>query len=188
MHYTSSLASPLRNIFFTDATLLKKFLLIVGGVFTLAVASQLVIPLQPVPLTFQSATVILIAMAFGSRYGSAVVLSYLFCGAVGVPVFAGYSAGIVHFTGATAGYLLGFVIAAYAAGLLAERGVGRTFLGAFAVSLLAATIIFAAGIPVLAMFVGWKSAITLGLMPFIVTEPLKLLAVSAVIPRLWKTT
>ncbi len=187
MQYTTNLTAPLRNIFFTDSTWFKKLFLIIGGVFTLAIASQLVIPLQPVPITFQSATVILIAMAFGARYGSAVILSYLFCGAAGAPVFAGYSAGLMHFTGPTAGYLVGFVIAAYTAGLLAERGYGRTYLGALAVSLLAAAIIFVAGIPVLAMFVGWHNAISLGLMPFIITEPLKLLAVSAVIPRLWKS-
>jgi biotin transport system substrate-specific component len=83
-----------------------------GGVFLLAFASQLTIPLVPVPLTFQSSAVILIAMLFGARLGAYTVLAYLAAGFCGLPVFAEFSAGPMHFVGPTAGYLAGFVPAA----------------------------------------------------------------------------
>jgi biotin transporter BioY len=103
-----------------------------------------------------------------------------------VPVLAQFSAGPAVFAGPTAGYLFGFLIAGYVAGTFADKGYGRSHVSAFLVALLAAAIIFAAGVPVLSLFVGWDQAVKLGLLPFIVTEPIKLLAVSAVIPRLWR--
>jgi biotin transport system substrate-specific component len=160
--------------------------LILAGVFALAFASQLSIPLQPVPLTFQSATVILIGMAYGERYGAYVVSLYLLAGFCGAPVLADYASGPAHFAGPTAGYLFGFLPAAWAGGWLARQGLGRNIVTAFIAALTGAAIIFAAGVTVLTGFIGFKEAITFGLMPFIISEPIKLLAVSAIIPRLWK--
>ena len=186
MQRTIPLSVPLLNVLFANRTALQKSFLILAGVFVLAFASQLSIPLQPVPLTFQSATVILIGMAYGARYGTYVVSLYLLAGFCGAPVLADFSSGPAHFAGPTAGYLFGFLGAAWVSGWLASLGFGRHIFSAFMAALIGAIIIFAAGVTVLASFMGIKSALTFGLMPFVISEPIKLFAVSAIIPRLWK--
>lgn len=170
----------------TDQSLLKQCLVILAGVVVLAIASQIAIPLQPVPLTFQSATVVLIGMAYGSRNGSLVILSYLIAGLCGLPVFAEFSAGPTPFMGPTVGYLIGFLPAAFVSGYLAERGFGRHLLTSFITALIGVSIIFFCGLSALSSFIGWNHAIQVGLMPFIASEPVKLLAVAFIIPRLWK--
>lgn len=186
MNQTAQFNTPIQNIFYsTENTYLKDFLLIFAGVIVLAFASQLSIPLRPIPLTFQSVTVVLIAMAYGARNGSLVVMAYLLAGICGLPVFADFSYGIPKLMGPSMGYLLGFLPAAFVSGYLAQRGFGRHVLSSFLTACLGVAIIFACGVPVLATFIGFKSAIALGLMPFMFTEAIKLGAVALVIPRLW---
>jgi len=174
-HTLESVFWPRSNSFIKQASL------VLLGVIVLAAASQLRIPLQPVPLTFQSATVILIGMAYGSRYSAAVIATYLLIGILGVPVFAGTS-----FFGPTGGYLMGFFPAAILSGYLAERGWSKNFITSFIAACFSASIIFLLGIIVLSQFVGWQKAITLGVMPFIFSETIKLLAVSMMVPKMWK--
>src|SRR5579885_144824 len=187
MNYLFSLSSPMQSIFWPkDNSLVKQALLILAGVLVLAIASQLSIPLKPIPLTFQSATVILIGMAYGPRNGSYVVVAYLLAGLFGIPVFADFSAGLSKLFGPSMGYLFGFLPAAFLSGYLAQKGWARNILSSLAAACLGVSVIFILGVAALAKFIGWESAIELGLMPFIVTEPIKLVAVSLVIPRLWQ--
>ena len=187
MNYFSSLDTPLQSIFWPkENTATKQVFTILAGVFLLALASQLSIPLQPVPLTFQSATVILIGIACGARLGCYVIVSYLIAGACGLPVFADFSAGIPYFFGPTGGYLIGFLPAAALSGTLAQKGFARSILGSFIAACLGVCIIFLLGVSVLSIFVGWHKAITFGIMPFILSEPLKLIAVALIAPRFWK--
>lgn len=187
MNYASSMNAPLNSTFWpTDNSIFKQLALIIAGVILLAIASQLSVPLRPIPLTFQSASVILIGMAYGPRYGAAVVGLYLLAGFCGMPVFESFSSGPAAFFGATCGYLVGFFPAAFVSGYLAKAGWAKTILGSFFAACVGTTIIFACGLVVLAQAIGWQSAIDLGLLPFVVSEPIKLLAVSCIIPRLWK--
>lgn len=181
--------SPLQNVFWQHQnTLLKQFLFILSGAFLLAFASQLSIPLNPVPLTFQSATVILIGMAYGPRYSAYSILTYYMLGISGVPVFADFSFGIYKFFGPTGGYLISFLPAAIISGYLAEKGFAKNPVTSFIAACLGTSIIFSLGVSVLSLFVGWQQAFVLGFMPFIMTECIKLIAVSLLVPRLWKKT
>lgn len=187
MNYLFSLNSPMQSIFWPkENTILKQSLLILTGVIVLAIASQLSIPLNPIPLTFQSATVVLIGMAYGPRNGSYVIMAYLFAGLCGIPVFADFSAGLPKLFGPSMGYLFGFLPAAFLSGYLAQKGWARSVISSLVAAILGVSVIFFFGIIALAKFIGWEDAITFGLMPFIISEPIKLIAVSLVIPRLWK--
>jgi biotin transport system substrate-specific component len=187
MNYLFSLNTPMENFFKSENnSLAKQTLLILSGVLLLAFASQLSVPLQPVPLTFQSSTVILIGMAYGARNGSYVILAYLLAGACGLPVFADFSGGLPKLFGPTMGYLLGFLPAAFLSGYLAQKGFAKNILSSFAAACLGASIIFFFGVSALSHFIGWKNAIAFGLAPFILSELIKLIAVACVIPQLWK--
>lgn len=187
MNFSISTPLPLQSkVFSTTDSWLRKSLLILAGVIVLTLASQLSIPLYPVPLTLQSATVILIGMAYGPRQGSYVIASYLSLGLLGLPVFSELGSGIPHLWGPTGGYLLGFLPAAAISGYLAQLGCGRNAITSFIAAVLGISIIFAFGILWLQHFVGVQQAIASGLIPFIISELIKLLAVAAIIPMLWK--
>ncbi len=62
-----------------------------------------------VPFTLQTFGVFLTLLLLGGKRGTYAVLVYLLLGAVGAPVFAGFSGGIGILFGSTGGYLLGFL-------------------------------------------------------------------------------
>ena len=75
----------------------------------MAVCSWISIP-ATVPFTLQTFAVFCTLGLLGGRRGTAAILVYLLLGALGVPVFAGFSGGIGILFGTTGGYLLGFIL------------------------------------------------------------------------------
>ncbi len=103
---------------------LRALALALFGSLLLWASAKVQVPFYPVPMTFQTAVILLIGVAYGPRLGVATVLLYLAEGAVGLPVFAGTperGIGLAYMAGPTGGYLLGFVLAAGIAGWAAER-------------------------------------------------------------------
>lgn len=86
----------------------------------LVIGAYISIPFRPVPITFQSAFVVLTPLLFGSTAYVAVV-AYLLLGLVGLPVFAGGTSGMVALSGPTGGFLGGFLLASIVVGIIAER-------------------------------------------------------------------
>ena len=98
--------------------------MVVAGVFAalLAVLSQISIPLPTgIPVTLQTFAVALCGFALGPGLGAAAVGVYLALGAVGIPVFAGFSGGVGSFVGMTGGYLWAFLPLAFLCGLGARQ-------------------------------------------------------------------
>jgi len=187
MSQTLSINTTLKSIFWSqENSILRQALLVIFGVLVLAVSAQLSVPLKPVPLTFQSTAVILIGMAYGARYGSIVVAAYLLAGLAGLPVLEGFGAGPAKFFGPTLGYLLGFFPAAMLSGYLAQKGWAKHVITSFLAACLGVGIIFLCGTTVLAQSIGWYNAVFFGVLPFIVSEPIKLIVVALLIPTLWK--
>lgn len=77
----------------------------------IAVCSQIAIP-AAVPFTLQTFAVFLGVGILGGRRGSLAVLVYLLLGAIGLPVFTGFTGGIGHIAGPTGGYIAGFLLSA----------------------------------------------------------------------------
>ncbi len=163
--------------------------LVVAGSLLIAALAQIEIPLPftPVPITGQTFGVLLIGAALGSRRGVATLILYLVEGALGLPFFAGGASGVGILTGATAGYLIGFVIAAYAVGLLAERGLERSVRTSIIPFLVGTIVIYICGVAWLAIVLGGLGkAIVAGVVPFLIGDAIKLVAASLVLPAAWK--
>jgi biotin transport system substrate-specific component len=144
--------------------------LIVLGALFVAIFAQVKIPLPftPVPLTGQTFAVLLVAAALGSKRGAASMAFYIALGAFGLPFFAGGASGVTYLSGATLGYLIGFVITAYVVGLLAERGLERSVRTSVIPFLVGTIIIYACGVAWLTIVLGsFSKAIALGLTPFL---------------------
>ncbi len=84
----------------------------------LAVCSQIQIPLPYVPLNLALFAVYMTAAVLGPRYGTLSVTVYILLGISGIPVFAGYGAGLAKITGMTGGYIVGYILAAFIGGSL----------------------------------------------------------------------
>ena len=83
-----------------------------------AVLSQIAIPLPTnVPLTLQTFAVALAGYFLGAVKGTVSMLVYVMLGAVGVPVFANWKGGFSVITGATGGFIVGFIFMALLCGV-----------------------------------------------------------------------
>ncbi len=141
------------------------------GTLVLAISSQIVVPMIPVPITLQTLIVPLIGALYGWRLGAVTVLAWL--GQIGLPVLAGGAGGIHHFVGATAGYLAAFPIIAALTGYLAERGWNKSIVLSFTSFLAANAICLALGALWLSGAIGIEKAVAFGVTPFIVGAVIK---------------
>jgi len=94
------------------------------AVFTaiLAVMAQIIIPMPyGVPMTLQTLAILLAGIMLGSKRGTISTLVYVLLGAVGAPVFAGFTGGLGIVFGPTGGFILSFPLLAFAAGYGAEK-------------------------------------------------------------------
>ena len=79
----------------------------------IAVCAWITIP-GAVPFTLQTMGVFLAVGLLGGKRGTAAVLVHILLGAVGMPVFSGFSGGVGRLLGTTGGYIIGFLVAALA--------------------------------------------------------------------------
>lgn len=176
-------ARPSRN-----ANLLKDGLWIVGFSILLAFSAraQISLPFTPVPITLQTLVVMLVAAVLGSKRGALTLLLYLAEGAAGLPVFA-KGGGLLYLVGPTAGYLWSYPVAAFVVGLLCERGLDRSFLTSVFAMLPGSLIIYAIGVPWLAvtLHLSATKALIAGLWPFIPGDLFKILVAAALLPTAW---
>ena len=157
----------------------------------LILCAQIAVPLPftPVPVTGQTFGVMLIALAFGARRGAIAAALYLFEGASGLPVFQPFGApGAARLLGPTAGYLWAYPAAVYITGWLAERvpslaeakSEWRRLVALTGALLPGQLLIFSCGCVWLASTQGWAAAVSLGVLPFLPGEMIKIAAVLAV--------
>jgi biotin transport system substrate-specific component len=85
-----------------------------------ALGAYIAIPLQPVPITLQTLFVCLSGALLGGYFGAVSQVIYVLLGVIGLPVFAGGTAGPGILLGPSGGYLFGFIAGALAIGKLME--------------------------------------------------------------------
>jgi len=161
----------------------------VSSVFTalfaalIAAGAFIAIPIGPIPVVFQNAFAVLAGLLLGPLQGAGAVGLFLIAGVLGLPVFSGGTSGIAVITGPTGGYLIGYFFAALVAGNAVKRASLTDLKEAFPV-VLSATIaafvcIYIPGILGLKKALGldFASAITKGLVPFLIPDAIKIAAV-----------
>jgi biotin transport system substrate-specific component len=166
----------------------RDVLLVVGFAGLTALAAQLTIrlPFTPVPITGQTFAVLATGTALGWRRGLLSQLLYVVAG-LGLPIYAGGKHGWAELTGASGGYLVGFIVAAALIGLLCQRRQDRNLLTSIPAMLAGNAVIYAFGLPWLAhsLHVSGTKAVEYGLAPFIVGDTVKLLLAAGIAPAAW---
>lgn len=173
-------------------TLVTDLILVAAGAAFTALLAQVTIPLWPVPITGQTLAVLLVGATLGAARGASSLALYLVLGLVGLPVYAPNDDGS-HLTGLTAlaapsfGYIIGFVIAAGVVGWLSERKWDRKFLKALATFVGGSLLVFAFGLPWLAVVTGATPLETYqwGFEPFIIGGIIKAIIAAALLPLAW---
>jgi biotin transport system substrate-specific component len=167
-------------------------MLMVGFALFTALAAQFVIPIpgSPVPITGQTLAVLLAGAVLGAKAGAGSQLIYWMMGAAGLPFYSNATGGWEAATGATAGYLFGFIAAAWVVGKLAERGQDRTIDSALPAFLAGNTVIYVFGVTWLLISVPsittMTQALTVGLLPFVIGDAVKIIAAGLLLPAAWK--
>jgi biotin transport system substrate-specific component len=161
--------------------------LAIGFAALTGLAAQLYVPLTPVPITMQTFAVLLAGVTLGARYGGLSQMFYGGLGAAGVPWFKGGAAGVGYATGATGGYIVGFVAAAIAIGLVVDRVQwSRRFPALIGVMVLGNAIVYCFGLPWLYVVMSAAEPVTVwetlqaGLLPFVPGDVVKLVAAATV--------
>ena len=179
----------LYDVLVKQKNLYLDIILFAFSILFMAAMANLQIPLWPVPITMQTFGVFTIAFFFGSRKGLLAMLGYIAAGAAGLGVFASFKSGLGIITGATGGYIIGFLVCVFVVGRLIELGYGRSGKSIFLCMVLGNLIIYAFGLVGLKLFLGeiglWELLMA-GLIPFLIGDTLKILAAMALFPYLWK--
>lgn len=98
----------------------------------LCILAPLSVPIGPVPISLTNLVLYLSLFVMGTWDSLISCAIYLLLGAVGLPVFSGYSGGLAKLAGPTGGYLVGFLFMIVIAGPIMEkfeRKIVPTFLG-----------------------------------------------------------
>ncbi|GAB3669189.1 biotin transporter BioY [Halopiger thermotolerans] len=147
------------------------------------------IPISPVPITLQVLFVFLAGLVLGPIWGTFSLVLYLAAGAVGLPVFAGMNGGLGALVGDSAGYLWSYPIAAGLIGLIVHRGTDLRDPAAQPLPLVVAALV-AGTVLIYGMGVGYMAwlldmnlweAISVGALPFVPGEILKMAAAIAIV-------
>jgi len=101
----------------TAAGIARNVLAVLIGTAIVALAAQIAIPFKPVPITMQTLAVVLVGWRLGAGRSFASLAVYGALGSIGAPIFAAGSSG----AGASAGFIVGFVLAAAFVGWMASR-------------------------------------------------------------------
>ncbi len=134
------------------------------------------LPFTPVPITLQTFFVHLAGATLGPALGPLSQAVYLLVGAAGLPVFAGGGSGLTYLlSGATTGYLIGFVVATAVVGWLIRL---RENPGTLWILLSMATgslVVYVCGVSWLAwsLHLSPGNAIAKGLLPFLAGDVVK---------------
>jgi len=151
---------------------------------TLGAFVRIPLPFTPVPITLQTFFVLLSAGLLGRKLSIISLASYIFLGALGLPVFSGAISGLVYLVSPTAGYLFGFILAAlFAAVSLKQAQDNRPKV--FLVFCVSSAIILLAGSLWLKASLGISltRSLLMGFVPFIFGDFLKSIAATLVYLR-----
>lgn len=85
----------------------------------MSAAAYIKIPVSVIPVTMQTAVMMLSGSLLGGNKGAASMIIYILLGLMGLPVFSG-GGGISYIFSPTFGYILGFVVGAYITGSVCQ--------------------------------------------------------------------
>lgn len=87
----------------------------------MCIVGPFIIPVGVIPFSLASMVVYLIVLLLGKKKACISVMIYLLVGLVGIPVFSGFGAGAGIIFGPTGGYLIGYLVLCGISGTILEK-------------------------------------------------------------------
>ena len=145
----------------------------------LCIMAPWAIHIGPIPITLATFGLYLVSAVLGEKYATVSVVIYLILGAVGVPVFSGFSGGIQRLVGMTGGYLLGYVPCAFVIGLIISK-TKKHFIWYLVAMLIGTVILYSIGTAWYIWQTGntFFAALGLCVVPFLPGDIIKIVAAS----------
>ena len=155
----------------------------------ICVSSPFVLPLpiSPVPVSITSMILQLSLYILGTKRALVSYLVYLLIGLVGLPVFSGFTGGAGKLLGPTGGYLVGFVFMLLLSGFLIERW-GENYIICFLSMCFGMAVCYLFGTLWLVgqSHMSMLGALSVGVLPFLFGDFVKILIVALLGPRIQK--
>ena len=169
------------------AALVRQAVVVLAGTALLWACAQIVVPLPftPVPLSLATFGVMLVGAALGPVRALAASGLYVAAGVLGAPMYAGFASGWQF---ASFGYVLGYVAAAVLVGAAARRGADRRVSTMAGAAVAGSAAIYGFGLAWLMPYlgVGLGEALTLGVLPFLAGDALKISLAALALPAAWR--
>lgn len=158
----------------------------------IAIFAQIRLPIGVIPFTLQTLGVFLAGGVLGAKRGTISILIYILLGAVGVPVFNGFSGGLGVLFGVTGGYIIGFIFTALIIGLASDHWNKKTSI--LIISIIIGTIVyyvFGTAWYIILMnsqgnVTGLMAALSSCVIPFLIPDAVKIAVSVIIINRLNK--
>ncbi|MDO5518126.1 MAG: biotin transporter BioY [Clostridium sp.] len=139
------------------------------------------LPFTPVPISLTNLVIYIACCILGCRKGTISLILYLIIGAIGLPVFSGFSGGLSKLAGPTGGYLIGFIFCALMTGLFVEKFEDKIYM--YPVGMILGAIVcyaFGTGWLAIQMNLTFVQALFMGVIPYLLGDGIKI-AVSTVL-------
>lgn len=143
------------------------------------------LPFSPVPLSLATLVIYISVFVLGMKLSTVSLLIYLLLGAVGLPVFSGFSGGLGKFAGPTGGYLIGYIFVAIITGYFVDHFPGRLSFAAVGM-VLGSLICYLFGTVWLAaqMELSFFAALSVGVLPYLPGDIIKIIVACILGPKL----
>ena len=148
----------------------------------IAICAQLIIPIQPVPISLANFGILLAGGFLGRKYGTISVLIYILLGSIGLPIFAMGKSGISVLVGPNGGFIIGYITTAFITGVVTEKYMDKKyiiFVGMF-MSVLTCYLCGISWFIFLTQMEVWQ-AMTICVFPFILGDIVKVFAAGGLI-------
>ena len=137
------------------------------------------VPMFPVPMTLQTLFVFLAGLLLSPAMSFSSLLIYIVLGAVGLPIFTS-GGGLAALLGPTGGFIFGFLLSAPVGSLLSKKKRDSVWWN-LVVLLVMEVLIYVVGIVWLKVKLDttWAKAFSVGLVPFIIGDAVKIAVAAA---------
>lgn len=146
------------------------------------------IPISPVPISLTNLVLYFMAYVLGAKLSVISYVIYLLLGAVGLPVFSGFTGGLAKMAGPTGGYLIGFIFLAAAAGFFVDRFPGKIYMHVIGM-VIGTAICYAFGTVWLAgqLGISFGAGLGVGVIPYLPGDTVKIILAVIAGPQIRKS-
>ena len=171
----------------------KTYIMTSAAIMTavMCILAPLSVPIGPVPVSLGTLVLYFSVVILGTQSAFISCVLYLLLGAVGLPVFTGFTGGLAKVAGPTGGYMLGYLFLILTSGIFIDRFAGglsgtKKKAAIFIALAIGTAVLYAFGLAWFCKISGMTAgaALAVTVYPFIPLDVLKMILASAAGPMI----